>query len=203
MDKHSAWTGGQYSLYRALVGLYLVIHFGMLLPYAGELFAVGGAVTAADQSPYFGLLPNPLAWSDSPIAVAGLLLSALAASLLLLIGWRGLVYFWPHPIYEWQLEDASGNKSVLIVPGFMGSQLRDDGTSGDGLIWIDPSLYFTSSAEKSEISSLKLAPWKTGEPEVDSAAGVQVREDGAVLFDFNHPLAGQPVTFEVQLIGVL
>ena len=31
----------------------------------------------------------------------------------------------------------------------------------------------------------------------------QVREDGAVLFDFNHPLAGQPVSFEVQLIGVL
>jgi FKBP-type peptidyl-prolyl cis-trans isomerase SlpA len=32
---------------------------------------------------------------------------------------------------------------------------------------------------------------------------VEVREDGAVLFDFNHPLAGQPVRFEVQLIGVL
>ena len=36
----------------------------------------------------------------------------------------------------------------------------------------------------------------------------QVGRDGdgvadAVLFDFNHPLAGQPVTFEVQLIGVL
>jgi len=27
--------------------------------------------------------------------------------------------------------------------------------------------------------------------------------DSAVQFDFNHPLAGQPVTFEVQLIGVL
>lgn len=25
----------------------------------------------------------------------------------------------------------------------------------------------------------------------------------AVLFDFNHPLAGQPVTFEAQVIGVL
>ena len=25
----------------------------------------------------------------------------------------------------------------------------------------------------------------------------------AILFDFNHPLAGQPVTFEVQIIGVL
>ena len=36
-------------------------------------------------------------------------------------------------------------------------------------------------------------------------AGVvlEVREDGAVLFDFNHPLAGVPVTFEVLLIGVL
>ena len=35
-------------------------------------------------------------------------------------------------------------------------------------------------------------------------AGV-VRElgDEAVLFDFNHPLAGQPVSFEVQVIGVL
>ncbi|HMN93557.1 MAG TPA: FKBP-type peptidyl-prolyl cis-trans isomerase [Hydrogenophaga sp.] len=31
----------------------------------------------------------------------------------------------------------------------------------------------------------------------------EVREDGAVLFDFNHPLAGQPVTFQVELIGVL
>lgn len=29
------------------------------------------------------------------------------------------------------------------------------------------------------------------------------RKGEAVLFDFNHPLAGQPVTFEVQLIGVL
>ncbi|MCT9810059.1 FKBP-type peptidyl-prolyl cis-trans isomerase [Acidovorax sp. Be4] len=36
-----------------------------------------------------------------------------------------------------------------------------------------------------------------------AGAVVQVREDGAVLFDFNHPLAGQPVTFEVQIIGVL
>ncbi len=36
-----------------------------------------------------------------------------------------------------------------------------------------------------------------------AGAVVQVREDGAVLFDFNHPLAGQPVTFEVQVIGIL
>ena len=36
------------------------------------------------------------------------------------------------------------------------------------------------------------------------AAVVQaVRGDGALRLDFNHPLAGQPVTFEVQVIGVL
>jgi len=39
-------------------------------------------------------------------------------------------------------------------------------------------------------------------------AGVvrEVIDDGAgevLLFDFNHPLAGRPVTFEVQLIGVM
>ena len=32
---------------------------------------------------------------------------------------------------------------------------------------------------------------------------LQVNSEGAVLFDFNHPLAGQPVTFEVELIGVI
>jgi FKBP-type peptidyl-prolyl cis-trans isomerase SlpA len=35
-------------------------------------------------------------------------------------------------------------------------------------------------------------------------AGVVRAIDGdALVFDFNHPLAGRPVTFEVQLIGVL
>jgi FKBP-type peptidyl-prolyl cis-trans isomerase SlpA len=37
-----------------------------------------------------------------------------------------------------------------------------------------------------------------------SYAGAVVQADGGrVLFDFNHPLAGQPVTFEVHVIGVL
>jgi FKBP-type peptidyl-prolyl cis-trans isomerase SlpA len=36
-----------------------------------------------------------------------------------------------------------------------------------------------------------------------AGAAVEVREDGAVLFDFNHPLAGRAVRFEVQIIGVL
>ena len=35
------------------------------------------------------------------------------------------------------------------------------------------------------------------------AGAVQQVESGRVLFDFNHPLAGQPVTFDVHVIGVL
>ena len=35
------------------------------------------------------------------------------------------------------------------------------------------------------------------------AGAVIAANDTAVQFDFNHPLAGQPVTFEVRLIGVL
>ena len=35
------------------------------------------------------------------------------------------------------------------------------------------------------------------------AGAVIESSESAVRFDFNHPLAGQPVTFEVKLIGVL
>jgi FKBP-type peptidyl-prolyl cis-trans isomerase SlpA len=36
-----------------------------------------------------------------------------------------------------------------------------------------------------------------------AAVVLAVRNDGALLLDFNHPLAGQPVTFEAHIIGVL
>jgi FKBP-type peptidyl-prolyl cis-trans isomerase SlpA len=41
-------------------------------------------------------------------------------------------------------------------------------------------------------------------PGGQSIAGI-VRDvdDDAIVFDFNHPLAGRPVTFDVKLIGVL
>ena len=47
-----------------------------------------------------------------------------------------------------------------------------------------------------------LAP---GEPDGQGQYAGVVCEVGDewVLFDFNHPLAGRPVSFEVQLIGVL
>ena len=67
------------------------------------------------------------------------------------------------------------NKSVLIVPGFLGSQLRDDGPAGNDLIWIDPKLYITSTAQRSELSALQMAPWKEGVPERDRNPNVSSR----------------------------
>jgi FKBP-type peptidyl-prolyl cis-trans isomerase SlpA len=36
-----------------------------------------------------------------------------------------------------------------------------------------------------------------------AAVVLAVRADGALRLDFNHPLAGRPVTFEAHIIGVL
>ena len=43
----------------------------------------------------------------------------------------------------------------------------------------------------------------TPDGQAQYAGAVREVSDTAVLFDFNHPLAGQPVRFEVHLIGVL
>src|SRR5262249_37471924 len=57
---------------------------------------------------------------------------------------------------------------VLIVPGFMGSELVDDGPNG--LIWIDPRLY----TDPDQLLALEL------KRETDDDAGVPVRPRGAI-----------------------
>ena len=55
--------------------------------------------------------------------------------------------------------------------------------------------------EKYAVGDVVQSPTPDG---TGSYAGAVIdSNDTAVQFDFNHPLAGQPVTFEVQLIGVL
>ena len=67
----NGWTGGQYSLYRAIFGTYLFAHFVTLLPWGAELFSNGG-VLQSDASPFLRLFPNVLAVTDAPVAVAAL-----------------------------------------------------------------------------------------------------------------------------------
>ena len=56
--------------------------------------------------------------------------------------------------------------------------------------------------ERYEVGEVVQLPTPDGQGQF---AGVvqAVRDDGALRLDFNHPLAGQPVTFEVHVIGVL
>lgn len=82
------WTGGQYSLFRVLFGAYLLVHFAHLLPWSAEIFSSAGMLNNAELSPLFGIFPNILKLGDAPLAVQGLTLSAVAAALAFIIGWR-------------------------------------------------------------------------------------------------------------------
>lgn len=59
------------------------------------------------------------------------------------------------------------NKDVFIVPGFMGSELRDGSL---GLIWINP-------LDLSKLAMLKLAQYEEGQPDHDASAGVAIQPD--------------------------
>jgi hypothetical protein len=68
-----------------------------------------------------------------------------------------------------------GTDDVLIVPGFMGSALKD--VSGPhGLIWIDPRLFL----DEAQIAALRLAEFQRGKPDQDIEAGVRIDSPGAV-----------------------
>ncbi len=94
------WTGGQYSLVRAVLGAYLAVHFMRLVPYGAEVFSSEGLLPEADASPFIRLFPNVLRFCDSPGFVTALLLLAVVSSLALAIGWRDrsfalvLAYLW-------------------------------------------------------------------------------------------------------------
>lgn len=81
----NGWTGGQYSLYRIIFGLYLLAHFLFLLPWSTEVFSNQG-VLPADASPLLRVFPNILAVNDSPEMVSALIAIAAMASILFAAG---------------------------------------------------------------------------------------------------------------------
>jgi len=66
---------------------------------------------------------------------------------------------------------------VILVPGFMGSTLRDV-TGPHGLIWIDPLLFVGQGG--GQLAALRLGPFQEGRPEQDAESGVRVEARGAV-----------------------
>ena len=95
---------------------------------------------------------------------------------------------------------AEGTRVVMEIPA--GEAFGDH--IADMQQWVARKLLseLGDPTEKYAVGDVVQFPTPDG---LGSYAGtvLQVNEEGAVLFDFNHPLAGQPVTFEVELIGVL
>jgi predicted DCC family thiol-disulfide oxidoreductase YuxK len=86
MPIRTGWTGGQYSIYRAVFGLYLFFHFVRLVPWGPELFSSQGVLPRASESPLIHLFPNILAIWDGPIFVQFLLCAAAALAVCFAIG---------------------------------------------------------------------------------------------------------------------
>jgi len=78
-------TASVYSLFRILLGLYIMIHFAQLLPYAKELFSNEGLFSAS-LSPLLGYIPNPLESYDSPLFIMIVLGLGVLAGFFVLLG---------------------------------------------------------------------------------------------------------------------
>jgi hypothetical protein len=83
---NNGWTGGQYSLFRAVFGAYLCAHFLQLLPWGAEVFSGQGVLPEASASPVLYLFPNVLALCDAPAFVTGLLVAGAVLSVLFAVG---------------------------------------------------------------------------------------------------------------------
>jgi predicted DCC family thiol-disulfide oxidoreductase YuxK len=96
----NAWTGGQYSILRALFGATLFVRFVQFAFLDAGFPSTGALPDDPTASPLYPLLPNLLLIWDSPNAVMMLVAIGAAASVALLIGWRdrivalALLYVW-------------------------------------------------------------------------------------------------------------
>lgn len=79
-----AWTGGQYSIWRLYFGLYLCVHFALLVPRASELFSDTSRIEGSmgHGFPYLNEL------RDVPLLLSSLMAFASCTGLALALGWH-------------------------------------------------------------------------------------------------------------------
>ena len=80
---YSPW---QFAFFRIALGLYLVQHFALLVPWGPDIFGRDGTLGDPALNFTHGLLPNPLAHLDSDGAVTAFLVVMLVLSVSLVLG---------------------------------------------------------------------------------------------------------------------
>ena len=84
----SPYSPGHFTLFRAILGAYLLWHFACLLPDAAELFGARGVLADPALNPTHGLFPNPLVWWGSPAFTMAFTAGLMVLATLLALGWR-------------------------------------------------------------------------------------------------------------------
>lgn len=78
----------QYATFRIILGIYLVVHFLMLIPYAQEVFSNEGTLANNALNFTYGVFPGIFDFNDSAIFVQVVLGCLSLFALLFALGWR-------------------------------------------------------------------------------------------------------------------
>lgn len=154
----SGWTGGQYSVFRVVFGVYLCVHFLSLAPSGSELFSDRGMLPDASASPLAFLFPNVLTVFDPPAFVTMLMLLAAGASVLFAVGFRDramaalLWYVWACLLGRNPLISNPGIPYVgwlllahVLLPGAPYGSVTARGRPDPGGTWRMPPLLFAGA----------------------------------------------------------
>lgn len=107
------WTGGQYSIFRGLFGIYLLVHFMDLLPWGVEMFSSQGVLPDANLSPLISVFPNLFYLVDSPFSITFILILACIASLFFMMGqYDRIAAFFLWLVFAWFL----GRNPLILNP---------------------------------------------------------------------------------------
>ncbi|WP_417879449.1 phosphate ABC transporter permease PstA [Vibrio sp.] len=136
---------------------------------------------------------NPWVWLTAG-AVSISLISVLG--LLLLIGWKGLVYFWPAPLYQWQ--DEHGQR--LIGQIYQQSYVSLDQLSNQDRTWPDSVL----QSGQAQRLSIKVANRDIYPRDFISVLSIDLHHQDTprdlAVFERTHSgdFFGQPISFESE-----
>ena len=79
----------QFSIFRIMLGVYLLLHFIFLFPFSNTLFSNEGMLSSPELNPLYGLFPiNLFHWFDEPLFIKLFLILLIFSSSGLILGFK-------------------------------------------------------------------------------------------------------------------